>query len=109
MFHYNLRAHNLPPLSPRYYVDGPADYGDFTSLISQLISNDGIVVAQVGGSPDLQSPAAKNSVMKNRYNFIKGLAQSGFKSIMDYEEVRENIHRNRLSVEIHPNLISASS
>jgi hypothetical protein len=72
----------------RYYVAGPADYGDFTFLISQLISKSGVFVAQMGEAPGLDWPSANHSVMKNRFDFIKSLPKNGFKSIVDYEEVR---------------------
>jgi hypothetical protein len=79
----------------RYYVAGPAEYGDFTSLVAELISENGVFVAQMGEAPSLSWPSAENSVMKNRFDFIKSLPQYGFKSVVDYEEVRHWFHMRR--------------
>jgi hypothetical protein len=57
-------------------------------LISKLISDRGVFVAQVGEAPALDWPAAENSVIQNRYRFVQSLLGSGFTSVVDYEEVR---------------------
>lgn len=74
-------------LLPRYYVDGPAEYGDFVSLISNQISDRGVFVAQVGEAPALHWPTAEKSVIQNRFKFVNSLRESGFTSVVDYEEV----------------------
>ena len=71
----------------RYYVDGPRKYGNFVELSSKLLSDRGVFVAQIGAAPFLDSPAAENSVLQNRYKFVQSLLGSVFKSVVDYEEV----------------------
>jgi hypothetical protein len=70
-----------------FYVAGPKDYGDFVSLISKLMSSDGVFVAQMGEAPSLSWPANEYSAMKNRAEFTKSLPRNGFKNVVDYEEV----------------------
>ena len=41
----------------RYYVDGPADYGDFMYYLTALMSPDAVFVASVGEAPLLELPA----------------------------------------------------
>ena len=71
-----------------YYVAGPQDYGDFASLISELMSPNDVFVDQIGEAPSLDWPAAEYSAMKNRAEFVKSLPRNGFKNVVDYEEVR---------------------
>ncbi|KAG7357527.1 spermine/spermidine synthase domain containing protein [Nitzschia inconspicua] len=83
---YTGDAFDVIILDDSYYVAGPAEYGDFTSLVSKMISDRGVFVAQMGQAPNLNLPSAKHSVMKNRFDFIESLPQFGFKSVVDYEE-----------------------
>jgi hypothetical protein len=49
----------------------------------------------MGEAPGLNWPSAKNSVMKNRFDFIKSLPKFGFKSVVDYEEVCYRFRKGR--------------
>jgi hypothetical protein len=81
--HHQVSQHETWNCS-RYYVE----YGDLISLVAKLISDNGVFVTQMGEAPSLSWPSAKNSVMKNRFDFINSMPQYGFKSVVDYEEVR---------------------
>jgi hypothetical protein len=74
-------------IGKRFYIDGPAEYGDFMALISELMSDTGVLVAQMGEAPSLGSPPTEVSEAQNRFKFIQRLPQFGFQSIVDYEEV----------------------
>lgn len=76
-----------PPLPARFYVDGLAEYGDFMYHLSNLMTDNAVLVAQVGDSPMLDDPATEMSVNRYRLKFINSLTTYGFESIVDYEEV----------------------
>jgi hypothetical protein len=73
-----------------FYVDYRAENGDFMSFLSEKMSDDGVLVAQVGEAPWLDDPAKESSVKKYRSNFIHSLKKYDFLSIVDYEEVRQS-------------------
>lgn len=55
--------------------------------LSQLMSPNAVFVASMGEAPYIRSPSPRHSEMKDSYEYVKSLADYGFKSVIDYEEV----------------------
>jgi spermidine synthase len=64
------------------YDDGP-----FLKALPNALTSNGILVAQVGEAPYMDSPAESLSINKNRANFLRSLGDLGFEAIHTYEEV----------------------
>ena len=74
-----------------YYVEEFSEDegdGDLAELLSDLLAPDGILAAQVGDVPTLETAALGNPDMQGRFDFIEDLESNGFVRIVDYEEVR---------------------
>lgn len=84
-----LRPHSDPQVQ-KDFVDALYDGGPFLRSLPNAISADGILVAQVGEAPVINSPPEESSLSRNRMKFIQSLADLGFQSIFDYEEVTNN-------------------
>ena len=72
----------------RYYIDGPAEYGNFMQHLSEMLAPNAVFAASTGHSPKLTTPSPERSEMKSRFEFFESLPDYGFKSVIDYEEVR---------------------
>ncbi len=57
--------------------------------LPSAISEDGILIAQVGEASRLHSPPEHVGLNRNRVNFIRTLSDLGFAVVRDYEEVRD--------------------
>lgn len=75
------------------FVDALYDGGPFMQSLPKALSDDGILIAQVGQAPDFRSSAEDFSINKNRVKFFESLVNVGFEHIRDYEEVREGSYR----------------
>ena len=85
-----LKASNLFSSCNRYYIDGPAEYGDFMYHLSKLMSEHAVFAASTGESPSIRSPSPAHSTMRDRFDFFYSLPDYGFTSVIDYEEVRRS-------------------
>jgi hypothetical protein len=81
------------PQVQKDFVDALYDGGPFMRSLPKALSDDGILVAQVGQAPDFRSSAEDFSINKNRVKFFESLVNVGFEHIRDYEEVREGSSR----------------
>lgn len=61
---------------------------DFTEALFNALSDDGIMVMQLGQSPFHDNPPDEISPSHQRAKLIKGLQEFGFQSMHTYEEVR---------------------
>jgi len=61
---------------------------DFTEALFNALSDDGIIVMQLGQSPFHDNPPDEISPSHQRAKLIKGLQEFGFQSMHTYEEVR---------------------
>ncbi len=59
----------------------------FTQSLYNALTDDGIVVMQLGVTPDLEDTADQYSKSKNRAKLTNGLSIIGFDSLHAYEEV----------------------
>ena len=59
----------------------------FLGSLYNGLTDHGILLAQVGQSPRYNEPAEEHSWLQNRLLFLKALANLGFESIQDYNEV----------------------
>jgi hypothetical protein len=86
------------PQVQKDFVDALYDEGPFMQCLPKALSDDGILVAQVGQAPDFSSSAEDFSINKNRVKFFESLVNVGFEHIRDYEEVRGGTSRESLAV-----------
>lgn len=63
--------------------------------LSELLSPFAVFAASTGQAPRLRTPSPENSVMKSRFDFFHSLPDYGFKSVIDYEEVRDQEAHDR--------------
>lgn len=65
-------------------------YGNdkFMQAFFESLSDDGVLVMQLGEAPKMKSPDETMSMFKNRATTTKLLEKLGFESIHAYEEVR---------------------
>ena len=82
----------------RYYIDGPAEYGDFMQHLSEMLAPNAVFAASTGHAPKLTTPSPEHSEMKNRFEFFHSLPDYGFKSVIDYEEVRTDEMENNMEM-----------
>ena len=64
------------------------DYSNMRAFYNAL-SEDGIIVMQLGEAPEVWHPDETHSKFKNRAAAIRLLEEVGFESIHAYEEVRD--------------------
>ena len=71
-------------------------YGDegFLRALYNALTEDGIIVTQVGDAPTLFDVPEVNSLHKNRAAYVNALIELGFQSILDYQEVSRS-HTSR--------------
>ena len=86
---FSFRYRCSDPQVQKDFVDALYGGGPFLSSLYNAVSSDGVFVAQVGQAPDISSPSEEHSLNKNKVKFINSLADLGFESISDYEEVRK--------------------
>ena len=68
------------------------DGGPFLRSLPNALSDIGVFVGQLGMASTIFDPVEEHSPMsKNRVKFIQTLIDLGFKSILDYEEVRDSV------------------
>lgn len=70
------------------FCDALYNNGKFLSSLRDALSEDGVMVIQVGGSPETDDPAEKLGPNKNRAILIEHLEKLGFQSMHQYDEVR---------------------
>ncbi len=63
-------------------------YGDnsFLGALYNALTEDGILITQVGNAPERDDPPEQMTADKNRIIYAKSLTRQGFKSIADYSE-----------------------
>lgn len=61
---------------------------DFTEALFNALTDDGIIVMQLGQSPFHDNPPDELSQSRQRAKLINGLQEFGFQSMQTYEEVR---------------------
>lgn len=59
----------------------------FYESLYRGLTDDGILVAQLGSARAINDPPEDNSVDRFRLKYIEGLAQAGFKATREYAEV----------------------
>lgn len=57
--------------------------------LSEQLSPTAVFAASTGKAPTLRSPSPEHSEMRKRFEFFHSLPDYGFKSVVDYEEVRK--------------------
>jgi hypothetical protein len=62
--------------------------GAFYQALFNSLSPDGLLISQVGQSPEPLSPPNELSVNRHLAGFTQGLSEQGFESIRQYSEVR---------------------
>ena len=75
---------------PQNVVDfAEALYGDsaFLGALYNGLSEDGVLVSQVGETVSMIDPAQTHSINRNRALFIRSMIEQGFVSIVEYDEV----------------------
>jgi hypothetical protein len=81
------------------FVDALYDGGHFLQSLPNALSDDGILMAQVGEAPDSVDCSAEDfGIDKGRVKFFESLVNFGFEHVRDYEEVREGSSRYCLAV-----------
>ena len=78
---------------------------EFVSAVYNSLSNNGILVMQLGEAPEFGSPDENNSLFKNRAATTKLMEDLGFGSIHTYEEVSRQHSGVTDCLSIHSNLI----
>ena len=71
------------------FVQALYDGSDFLKSLPGSLSDDGILVTQVGIGPYLMASSEDHSIHKNRVRFFETLVRIGFESVRDYSEVRK--------------------
>ena len=74
--------------------------GPFLSSIPNALSDEGILVAQVGESPSIVDAPEHLTLHRNRATFSRTLAELGFQVIRDYEEVRKIVELNSIDLDL---------
>jgi hypothetical protein len=64
------------------------------SALYNGLSEDGVLVSQVGQAVTISAPAQTHSVNRNRALFIRSLTDQGFVSIAEYNEVSRSLLRS---------------
>jgi spermidine synthase len=62
----------------------------FTQALYQALSDNGVIVMQLGVTPDLEDITDIYTKSKNRAKLTYGLESAGFESMHAYEEVNRN-------------------
>jgi hypothetical protein len=78
------------PQVQKDFVRALYDGSEFLKSLPGSLSDDGILVTQVGIAPDLMAASEDHSIHKNRVSFFKTLVEVGFESVRDYNEVRRS-------------------
>ena len=73
------------------YADAHYSVGANVRAFYNALSDDGILVMQLGESPEAWHPDETHSKFKNRAAAIRLLEEVGFESIHAYEEVSEHL------------------
>ena len=64
--------------------------------LSEMMAPNAVFAASTGHAPKLTTPSPDRSEMKNRFEFFESLPDYGFKSVIDYEEVRTDEIETRM-------------
>ena len=75
------------PENEKDFVDVLYSDGPFLRSLERALSNNGVLVSQVGESSTIDSAAEDHSKNRNRAKFFQSLIACGFESVRDYEEV----------------------
>jgi spermidine synthase len=76
----------------------------FTKSFYDSLSDDGILVMQLGQAADQRNPDETHSKYKNRVKTVNLLEKVGFRSILAYEEVRDHHWTERSQLLLLPYL-----
>jgi hypothetical protein len=78
------------------------------SALYNGLSEDGVLVSQVGEAVTISDPAQTYSVNKNRALFISSLTDQGFVNIAEYNEVSRSVLARRAvrKIDFYPYLES---
>lgn len=80
----------MDALDPMYVIPGFADVlyssDDFMQVLFDALNDDGVLIIQLGQSPDVSDPDEFISIKKQRSKVIAKIAALGFQSMHVYEE-----------------------
>jgi spermidine synthase len=63
---------------------------DFLQSLSNALTENGVLVAQLGPSPNYEQAAEDYSANQLRVKFVQSLGRLGFESMQDFDDVRKN-------------------
>ena len=78
------------PQVQKDFVQALYDGSPFLKSLPSSLSDNGILVTQVGSDPHLLAPSEDHSIHKNRVKFFETLVEIGFGSVRNYSEVRRS-------------------